>query len=444
MTYTRTRRQWGARGNGGSSIGRVSEVIGHTEAGADISASASVDQEERRMRAIDAFHLSLGWSGGFGYSVAVFPSGRIYEGRGYRRSGAHTQGKNRTALAFVIPGHGDRTPMTDAAIKGVRSWIGEGVKEGHISSDPDITGHRDHSSKSCPGDKIYPQLQRVRGVTGPEDADPPPDDGGDGGGGDSGGSSDTIRRGSKGSVVRRWQRQLQEWNADALPRYGADGDFGDETAEWTAKFMQESGLTSGRPSNPIVGPRTRAKMEEVLASQGSGSGFSFSHSSTVRRGSKGAAVREWQEALQRWNSGALPRFGADGDFGDETAKWTARFMQESGLTSGRPSNPIVGSRTRSKMEEVLGSGGSGGGFSFSHSDTIRRGSKGAAVREWQEALQRWNSSALPRYGADGDFGNETADWTARFMQRVGLTSGRPNNPVVGPRTRRAMERELGG
>ena len=102
MVYTRTRRQWGARGNGGSSIGHVSEVIAHTEAGANISANAAIAQEEQRMRAIDAFHLSLRWPGGFGYSAAIFPSGRVYEGRGYGRSGAHTQGRNRVALAFVI------------------------------------------------------------------------------------------------------------------------------------------------------------------------------------------------------------------------------------------------------------------------------------------------------------------------------------------------------
>lgn len=171
--YIRTWAQMFGRSKPGSAIGRVSHVIGHTEAGADLPASATVAQEVQRVRAIDAYHRSLGW-GGFGYSVFVAQSGRVYEGRGYRRSGAHTQGFNMTALAWVVPGHGDRTAWSDACIAGIRAWIGHGIDGGHIASDPRTTGHRDHAAKSCPGNKTYPQLGRVRGVTGSQPSPTPP------------------------------------------------------------------------------------------------------------------------------------------------------------------------------------------------------------------------------------------------------------------------------
>ena len=48
---------------------------------------------------------------------------------------------------------------------------------------------------------------------------------------------------------------------------------------------------------------------------------------SLKRGDKGKAVTEYQEALQKWNSGALPRFGADGDFGGETATWVGNFQK---------------------------------------------------------------------------------------------------------------------
>lgn len=176
MPYTRTWRQVFRRRRPGSTIGRVDEAVTHTEAGAHLPASASVDQEIRRFKAIDAYHRSLGWSG-FGYSAMVCLSGRYYEGRGYKRSGAHTRGHNRTTLAYVVPGNGDRTPMTDAAIAAAGRWIAEGIEAGAFTPDPEVSGHRDYSTKSCPGHRIYPQLGRVKAAIAPS-ADPTEEDDG--------------------------------------------------------------------------------------------------------------------------------------------------------------------------------------------------------------------------------------------------------------------------
>lgn len=167
--WTRTRTQLGIALLG-SKVGRAGEVITHTEAGADMPATATVDQEVARIRAIDAFHRTLGW-GGFGYNAAAFPSGRAYEGRGAGRSGAHTKGQNHKP-AIMLPGHGDRTAMTAAQITAHRRIQAQWIRDGHLTERPHVSGHRDYAAKSCPGSKVYPQLPQVRGVTAAE-LDPP-------------------------------------------------------------------------------------------------------------------------------------------------------------------------------------------------------------------------------------------------------------------------------
>lgn len=66
------------------------------------------------------------------------------------------------------------------------------------------------------------------------------------------------------------------------------------------------------------------------------------------------------------------------------------------------------------------------------SPTIKQGSKGPAVVDWQKALMAKGYS-LPKYGADGDFGAETKSATMKFQQNHGLAV----DAVVGSKTRSA-------
>ena len=59
-----------------------------------------------------------------------------------------------------------------------------------------------------------------------------------------------IKKGEKGYGVKLYQEGLLAWNPDALPRYGADGDFGSETEAWVINFqtahdLDETGEISG-------------------------------------------------------------------------------------------------------------------------------------------------------------------------------------------------------
>jgi len=48
------------------------------------------------------------------------------------------------------------------------------------------------------------------------------------------------------------------------------------------------------------------------------------------------------------------------------------------------------------------------------------GSKGKAVVEFQSRILDWDPEALPKYGADGDYGNETIAAVKRFQKEQGL------------------------
>lgn len=67
-------------------------------------------------------------------------------------------------------------------------------------------------------------------------------------------------------------------------------------------------------------------------------------------------------------------------------------------------------------------------------DTLRKGSKGAAVKELQELLLA-HGYTLPKYGADGDYGDETVDAVKEFQKANGLEI----DGICGPKTWAALK-----
>lgn len=59
-----------------------------------------------------------------------------------------------------------------------------------------------------------------------------------------------LAKGMENEAVRHFQRCLLAWKANALPRHGADGDYGSETVEWVGKFQENLGL---QPTGTIDG-----------------------------------------------------------------------------------------------------------------------------------------------------------------------------------------------
>ncbi len=60
----------------------------------------------------------------------------------------------------------------------------------------------------------------------------------------------SLKRGDEGAAVASYQEALIKWDENALPGFGADGDFGGETEEWVKKFqaaydLPETGVIDG-------------------------------------------------------------------------------------------------------------------------------------------------------------------------------------------------------
>ena len=67
----------------------------------------------------------------------------------------------------------------------------------------------------------------------------------------------TIRKGDKGPVVRFAQELLIK-KGYSLPKYGADGDFGNETLSAVKAFQKANGLTA----DGVIGSKTWEKLQE--------------------------------------------------------------------------------------------------------------------------------------------------------------------------------------
>jgi hypothetical protein len=72
------------------------------------------------------------------------------------------------------------------------------------------------------------------------------------GGAAEGDKTPLLKRGMSGEAVERMQAILAAWNKKALPIWGVDGDFGNETYAWVRKFQKAKNLSV----DGIVGPQT--------------------------------------------------------------------------------------------------------------------------------------------------------------------------------------------
>lgn len=67
---------------------------------------------------------------------------------------------------------------------------------------------------------------------------------------------------------------------------------------------------------------------------------------TLRKGDEGEDVKELQTILKKWDTKLLPKYGADGEFGDETLVAVKTFQKSNNLTV----DGIVGKQTYSALD----------------------------------------------------------------------------------------------
>ena len=144
------------------------------------------DQAAAIVRGIDVYHVRAnGWND-IGYNFLVDRYGRIYEGRygGVTRNviGAHALGFNTGSVGIALIGNFMTVAPTTAALRSLERLIAWRLDLAHV--DPvstlayvsngserwragtrvklrAVSGHRDTGLTDCPGNLLYPQLDRI-------------------------------------------------------------------------------------------------------------------------------------------------------------------------------------------------------------------------------------------------------------------------------------------
>ncbi|MBD3328247.1 hypothetical protein GF340_02990, partial [Candidatus Peregrinibacteria bacterium] len=147
----------------------VSKIIVHHTA-----TTKNLDNPEQAIRDIYYYHtMTRGW-GDIGYNYIIDPLGRIYEGR-YGGDGvvaAHAGGRNVGSIGIAILGDYHNGEPTTASINSLTALIKAKSGQFNINTTgsgsfrgdylPNIIGHRDVGSTTCPGDQLYDMLPRIR------------------------------------------------------------------------------------------------------------------------------------------------------------------------------------------------------------------------------------------------------------------------------------------
>lgn len=243
-----TREEWGAaHGRGYETSGAKTLVVVHHD-GPHPSRSQpgmSLVQEFKIARAIEHYHANglTKANPRIAYTAIGMQTGRVFEGCGWGRVGAHTGGMNSSSYGYFFPLAGDRDAPTPEAIASFREWCGEGVSLGHLAPNFIVKGHQDFNKPACPGKLVYEDA-----VLGFREPTAPPT------------VSEAIRarptlRLGKGGIyapaiereaVRELQRRL------LMPAPVRTGYFGTTTLRYVKEFQRQMGLKV----DGLVGPKT--------------------------------------------------------------------------------------------------------------------------------------------------------------------------------------------
>uniref|UniRef100_A0A8D0L284 Peptidoglycan-recognition protein n=1 Tax=Sphenodon punctatus TaxID=8508 RepID=A0A8D0L284_SPHPU len=150
-----SRSQWGAqRSQCGTNLKtqRPNVIIHHTAGGSCNSLTTC----SRVLKGIQSYHRNtLGWCD-IGYNFLIGEDGRVYEGRGWSKMGAHAKNWNSLSLGISFM---DKAPRA-AALSAARSLIQCAVKRNVLRTSYTLKGHRNVRPTACPGNALYNIISR--------------------------------------------------------------------------------------------------------------------------------------------------------------------------------------------------------------------------------------------------------------------------------------------
>jgi hypothetical protein len=171
------RSEWGAsyRAGFGARALPVGEAYLHHSATAPPANSPA--SERAAMRQIEQIGQQR-FGAGFSYNLAVMPSGRVYEGCGVSRVGAHTRGRNTAALGIVLVGDYDTARVPAAAQQALVDLLRHAHASRWLTRPAFTGGHRDApgASTACPGRHAHALISDLNRRATEDDNMPTPDE----------------------------------------------------------------------------------------------------------------------------------------------------------------------------------------------------------------------------------------------------------------------------
>ncbi len=236
---------------------------------------------------------------------------------------------------------------------------------------------------------------------------------------------DTLQRGDKGELVKKLQKRLTELG---YYKSTCDGNFGYVTQTAVKAFQKKNGLTQ----TGVADENTQKKLysssalsaNATVSNNNDDKKDDAADETSLKKGSRGEAVKKLQQRLKELGYYA---YGCDGDYGYRTVAAVKAFQKKNGLTQ----DGIAGSVTLKKLnsssaipakEEVKDDADNGDDKKdeeVQDEETLRKGSKGEAVKKLQ---QRLKDLGYYTPGVDSSYGDKTAAAVKAFQKKNGLTA----------------------
>ncbi|QQK77927.1 peptidoglycan-binding protein [Salicibibacter cibarius] len=209
----------------------------------------------------------------------------------------------------------------------------------------------------------------------------------------------TVTAESRRRFIETVQKQLIRENPSALPEYGIDGIYGEETDLAVQDFQSQEGLTV----DGIAGPETNNALREAIL---------------FGEGSEGEGVEMLQEDLTWFYF--EPDGGIDGIYGPGTEQAVRDFQSDNDLSV----DGIAGPNTLEMMDELI------------ETILVEEGDTNSLVRRIQEQLNEQDSVDLS-IDVDGIFGPETEGAVEDFQE----ATDQQVDGIAGPVTMNLLDLE---
>ncbi|XP_055843527.1 peptidoglycan-recognition protein SD-like [Episyrphus balteatus] len=131
-------------------------IISHTASGS-CNNRASCDH---KVKSIQKQQMDVMGFSDIAYNFLIGNDGNVYEGRGWNKVGAHTRGHNTDSIGISFIGIFDSEAPSEDALNIAKELIAEGVRNGKLSANYKLFGHRQFSSTNSPGDSLYAIIKK--------------------------------------------------------------------------------------------------------------------------------------------------------------------------------------------------------------------------------------------------------------------------------------------